>query len=257
MTEPSVRGANGGNARAAKLTKEQRSAIAVMAAKKRWGKPKEEKIFSDSQDAERTQAFSKQLIELKSTTVTIPSPPEFAPSIVTTLPPSQSQPLIYIPPPPEPPKPPKIRRKPMVKEFGKAHSYAEKRLAEAIKERAEAMGKVAMLNAEIPSLVQIIKALGMTPNMNGFQDFTAHIPNTMPTYQQPQYQPPIEHSPAAPNNIDPALFQANSNPLPGLAPALANAPVVANKPLGGAIDLDFVPVDDEGPELPKMGGGWQ
>jgi hypothetical protein len=257
MTEPSVRGANGGNARAAKLTKEQRSAIAVMAAKKRWGKPKEEKIFSDSQDAERTQAFSKQLIELKSTTVTIPSPPEFAPSIVTTLPPSQSQPLIYIPPPPEPPKPPKIRRKPMVKEFGKAHSYAEKRLSEAIKERAEAMGKVAMLNAEIPSLVQIIKALGMTPNMNGFQDFTAHIPNTMPTYQQPQYQPPIEHSPAAPNNIDPALFQANSNPLPGLAPALANAPVVANKPLGGAIDLDFVPVDDEGPELPKMGGGWQ
>lgn len=257
MSEPSARGSNGGNARAAKLTKEQRSAIAVMAAKKRWGKPKEEKIFSDSQDAERTQAFSKQLIELKSTTVTIPSPPEFAPSIVTTLPPSQSQPLIYIPPPPEPPKPPKIRRKPMVKEFGKAHSYAEKRLSEAIKERAEAMGKVAMLNAEIPSLVQIIRALGMTPNMNGFQDFTAQIPNTMPAYQQPQYQPQAEQIPAAPNNIDPALFQANSNPLPGLAPALANAPVVTNKPLGGAIDLDFVPVDDEGPGLPKMGRGWQ
>jgi hypothetical protein len=33
--------------------------------------------------------------------------------------------------------------------------------------------------------------------------------------------------------------------------------VVTNKPLGGAIDLDFVPVDDEGPGLPKMGGGWQ
>ena len=43
MSEPSARGSNGGNARAAKLTKEQRSAIAVMAAKKRWGKPKEEK----------------------------------------------------------------------------------------------------------------------------------------------------------------------------------------------------------------------
>ena len=76
----------------------------------------------------------------------------------------------------------------MVKEFGKAHSYAEKRLAEALKERAEAMGKVAMLNAEIPSLVQIIRALGMTPNVNGFQDFTAPIPNMAPTYQQPAYQ---------------------------------------------------------------------
>ena len=145
----------------------------------------------------------------------------------------------------------------MVKEFGKAHSYAEKRLAEAIKERAEAMGKVAMLNAEIPSLVQIIRALGMTPNMNGFQDFTAQIPNTMPTYQQPQYQPQVEQIQAAPNNIDPALFGANSNPLPGLAPAVANAPVILDKPMGGAIDLDFVPVtENEGPGLPKMGGGW-
>lgn len=146
----------------------------------------------------------------------------------------------------------------MVKEFGKAHSYAEKRLAEAIKERAEAMGKVAMLNAEIPSLVQIIRALGMTPNMNGFQDSTASIPNTMPTYQQPQYQPQAEQIPAASNNIDSALFGANSNPLPGLAPALANSPVVKNKPLGGAIDLDFVPVtEDEGTGLPRMGGGWR
>ena len=38
MTEPTVRGANGGNARAEKLTKEQRSEIAKQAAAKRWAK---------------------------------------------------------------------------------------------------------------------------------------------------------------------------------------------------------------------------
>ena len=145
----------------------------------------------------------------------------------------------------------------MVKEFGKAHSYAEKRLAEALKERAEAMGKVAMLNAEIPSLVQIIKALGMTPNMNGFQDFTAPIPNMNP-YQQPQYQQPQPFPSQEANPIDPALYATNSSPLPGLAPAVANAPVVLNQPMGGAMDLDYVPkAEDEGPGLPRMGGGWQ
>ena len=159
------------------------------------------------------------------------------------------------PPHPEPPKPIQKRRKPMVKEFGKAHSYAEKRLAEALKERAEAMGKVAMLNAEIPSLVQIIKALGMTPNMSGFQDFTAPIPNMNP-YQIPPYQQPQTIPSHDINPIDPALYATNSNPLPGLAPAIANSPVVTNKPLGGAIDLDFTPTEDEGPPLPRMGGGW-
>ena len=40
MIDSTVRGANGGNARAAKLTKEQRSAIAKQAAAKRWATPK-------------------------------------------------------------------------------------------------------------------------------------------------------------------------------------------------------------------------
>lgn len=72
-----------------------------------------------------------------------------------------------VPPSPtvEHPKPLKRTRKsPTPKAFKGASSYAEKRLAEAIKERAEAMGKVAALNAEIPSLVQIIRALGTTQN---------------------------------------------------------------------------------------------
>jgi hypothetical protein len=53
--------------------------------------------------------------------------------------------------------------RPAPKEFRGAHSYAEKRLAEAIKERAQAMHKLSMLEAEIPSLVQIIRALQNTP----------------------------------------------------------------------------------------------
>ena len=58
---------------------------------------------------------------------------------------------------------PTVKRRARVpKEFGAAHSYAEKRLAEAIRERAESAGRVAALNAEIPSLVQIIKALKST-----------------------------------------------------------------------------------------------
>lgn len=80
-------------------------------------------------------------------------------------------------------KHPRQKRKPMPKEFGKAHGYAEKRLAEAIKERAECMGKLAMLEAEIPSLVQIINALGgkavvpVGPISNNYP---------VPAYVQPQ-----------------------------------------------------------------------
>ena len=243
MSEPSARGSNGGNARAAKLTKEQRSAIAVMAAKKRWAKPRE---ITEQELKVGIAQISDGLKE-----VLVSAAAQIAPQAAPVPQPTP----IYIPPPPEPPKPIQKRRKPMVKEFGKAHSYAEKRLAEALKERAEAMGKVAMLNAEIPSLVQIIKALGMTPNTNGFQDFTAPIPNMNP-YQIPPYQQPQTIPSQDINPIDPALYATNSNPLPGLAPAIANTPVVTNKPLGGAIDLDFTPTEDEGPPLPRMGGGW-
>ena len=52
-----------------------------------------------------------------------------------------------------------VRPAPAPKTFRDAHSYAEKRLAAALKERAQAMNKLAMLNAEIPSLIQIINAL--------------------------------------------------------------------------------------------------
>jgi hypothetical protein len=264
MTESTVRGANGGNARAAKLTKEQRSAIAKQAAAKRWAKKDEPKPLIDPEITKEVDyiavGIKKSIVDIlhenglhTDDEILVAKPPSNAPLLISG--PTMTVPFIYReepkPTPPEPPKAAQRRKKPMVKEFGKAHSYAEKRLAEALKERAEAMGKVAMLNAEIPSLVQIIKALGMTPNTNGFQDFTAQIPNMNP-YQQPQMAPVQDTNP-----IDPALYATNYNPVPGLAPAVANAPVVTNKPIGGAIDLDFIPTEDEGPPLPRMGGGWQ
>jgi hypothetical protein len=252
MSEPSARGSNGGKARKEKLSPERRKEIGKLAAAKRWAKKNEPKPV----DLTQNNGIPVEIIGLEPTTYPtyggikrMPLPVQ-APLSPTPIP-------IPIFPHPEPPKAVQRRRKPMVKEFGKAHSYAEKRLAEALKERAEAMGKVAMLNAEIPSLVQIIKALGMTPNVQGFQDFTAPIPNMNP-YQQPQYQAPQTAPIQDVNPIDPALYATNANPVPGLAPAIANAPVVLNKPLGGAIDLGYTPVDeDAGPGLPNMGGGWQ
>jgi hypothetical protein len=252
----SKRGSRGGNARKDKLSPERRSEIAKDAAKKRWGKKEEPTAMDCVPEELKPFTIHAEIIPPQQAYVVIPS---------QTPPLPQSAPMPYIPPPAAPappaaPLPPKKRQtKPMPKAFKGASSYAEKRLAEALKERAESMNKVAMLNAEIPSLVQIIRALGMTPNMNGFQDFSAPIPNMMPSYQPPQYLPPqIDQLPTAPNNIDPALFQSNSNPLPGLAPAIANAPVILDKPMGGAIDLGYVPTEeDEGPGLPKMGSGWQ
>ena len=242
----SKRGQNGGNARKEKLSPERRKEIGKLAAAKRWAKKSEPSSLTEQELKVGIAQISDRLKE-----VLVSAAAQIAPQAAPVPQPTP----IYIPPPPEPPKAVQKRRKPMVKEFGKAHSYAEKRLAEALKERAEAMGKVAMLNAEIPSLVQIIKALGMTPNMSGFQDFTAPIPNMNP-YQIPPYQQPQTIPSHDINPIDPALYATNSNPLPGLAPAIANSPVVTNKPLGGAIDLDFTPTEDEGPPLPRMGGGW-
>ena len=275
MTESTVRGANGGNARAAKLTKEQRSNIAKQAAAKRWAKPKEENPLVNPEITDAVNHIAKGLkrsiVDIlhenglhTDNEILVAKPPSNAPLLISG--PTMAVPFIYKEEPkptsPEPPKPPKSRRKPMVKEFGKAYSRAEKLLEEALKKRSEAVKIIIACNEDIPMYVNVIKSLGGTVDPQAMRSVDIRslngngaIPNM--TYQQPQYQPQAEQITAAPNNIDPALFGANSNPLPGLAPALANAPVVANKPLGGAIDLDFVPVDDEGPGLPKMGGGWQ
>jgi hypothetical protein len=90
-----------------------------------------------------------------------------------------------------------------------------------------------------------------TQFQNPYQTQQAYQAN--PPVFAPQGDPLVNQPP----NIDPNLYAANNSPLPGLAPAIANAPLIPNKALGGATDLDFVPTDEEGPVLPKMGGGWQ
>lgn len=292
MTDNGKRRSNGGRARDEKLTKEEKHRIASEAAKARWAEVRRKKAESEKPKVDPVVAAEETGIHAEDAGLEPTvwptyggierSMPMLDPNTNPPAVPFQAVPRtlpipvvapIYIPPPPtltpvhpEPPKPVQKRKNPIPKAFKGASSYADKRLAEAIKERAECMGRVAALNAEIPSLVAIIRALGMTPNMNGYQDFTAQIPPmngypdpvanpyAAPVYQPISQQPQVEIPP--PPNIDPALYATNNNPVPGLAPAIANAPVITNKALGGAMDLDFVPTDEEGPALPKMGGGW-
>ena len=143
--------------------------------------------------------------------------------------------------------------RPMPKAFKGASSYAEKRLAEALRERGEYMGRVAALNAEIPSLVSVIRALGGNANIP--PAFSQAYPAGDPIYQ-PGPVPMVDPLASVPN-IDPALFAANAAPVSGLAPATAQMPLVPRMAGGGATDLDFQPTEEEGPPLPKMGGGWQ
>jgi hypothetical protein len=149
----------------------------------------------------------------------------FEPSVITgiTVNGDGTLPEITVAPAPPAPEPvvqkrPRIKKR-MPREFAGAHGYAEKRLAEAIRERAECMGKLAMLNAEIPSLVQIIKALG------GSQISIEPVQVNMP--------------------IDGASLNGTVPPIP-----------VAQ---GGAVDFDIPQEELEDQFLPKggtMGGRW-
>jgi hypothetical protein len=249
MSEENKRGANGGNARAKKLTPEQRSSIAKEAAKKRWAK-KKDPLKADIHCIAPTISGGRiaEAIIYGPKIEEVAVKPEPVPdiSISTSIVPREPIPS---------PQPRKPRPKQMPKAFKGASSYAEKRLAEAIKERAEYMGRVAALNAEIPSLVQVIRALGTSAiPSEALQAYPMQTPNyAAPTVGN---NTPVEQVQNIPNPIDPALFSANSNPLPGLVPAAAQAPLIPNTAGGGAADLDYVPRDDEGPGLPKMGGGW-
>jgi hypothetical protein len=139
----------------------------------------------------------------------------------------------------------------MPKAFKGASSYAEKRLAEAIKQRAEYMGRVAALNAEIPSLVSVIRALGGNPMIEptSMQSYPLQDGSTYPV------MPPVQPGgdPALPPSIDPALFRTNGAPVPGVAQPAALIPNVAS---GGGMDLDYQPSDEE-PRRPDGAGGWR
>lgn len=286
MPEETKRGSNGGIARREKLTKEQRSAIAVAAAKKRWGKPKEDtpiklpgispQELGPKTVAQVTAVVALQKIEKEAQQLQ-DSGPTHCPACVagqdfaqgTHVAGSLEHPFTSIPAqivntPPilvEPPPVPKLAsRKPKVipKEFKSASSYAEKRLPLAIKEKSEHVGAVAKLDAEIDDLVRVIKALGGSVDVQirppqSYQQ--PYYPNGAPL--PPAYQPPPGQQPPMDVGIDPNLYTSNAGPVPG-TPAI---PIqrIPNTSLGGAMDLDYVPRDDEEERknrLPDMGRGW-
>jgi len=199
MTVESKRGSNGGDARAKKLSNEERKTIASTAAKARWAKkraennPIETKIsYVNTKTGETTASTIIDAEYPEVDEVPEASPAPVAQAIVPVIPNA-----------PKTDKRTTKRRARLPKEFGAAHSYAEKRLADAIKERAEAMGKVNMLNAEIPSLVQIIKALktteGPIPSFNNPQAYqTLPIPIAVGINPNPQAGNVIQQAEAIP-----------------------------------------------------------
>jgi HNH endonuclease len=203
-------GSKGGLARKAKLSADERSAIARKGAKAKWKK--------------RREKITKSIAKKKAAGI-----PVHTPEVVIV----QKE---------------KIKRMP--KEFGAAYSVAEQRLAEALKERASALQKLAALKEEIPSLVEIIRALGGQVNPQALAPMVQTNMGLEPPFVAPALSPEVE----APNNIDPALFRTNGAPLPGItAPPV---PIIPNTAVGGAMDLDYTPTDDE-PRKPNGGGGWQ
>ena len=285
MAAEKKRGSNGGNARAEKLTKEQRSAIATAAAQRRWAKKNGtdvEKLVVKITDPPFTLSGSTVQPAIIYEPVAAPiihePPKEFhCPACIGGNPlehglhiagtiehpftpvPAQivDSPPVFVEPAPAPPQKP-VRRVPRVipKEFKGASQYAEKRLPLAIKEKSEHVGAVAKLDAEINDLVRVIKALGGSVDPQFQQPLYPQQPYYPNPGAPPQYQMPQGQGPVDPG-IDPALFQANMGPIPGVNPDVPKVPVIPNTSLGGAMDLDYVPRDEEDrPKLPNMGGGW-
>jgi hypothetical protein len=220
MTEETKRGSNGGTARAAKLSKDKRSAIAKAAAVKRWAKkdvpldeiknlPEGGVITGVTISSGGPYTESKVTVDVQSSPD--PSEPKHCPACLNgqsleegegthilatvehpiTLPAAfqEAEASVTIAtPPPVSAKPSKRQAKPMPKEFKSASSYAEKRLPQAIKEKSEAVAIVAAREAEINDLMRVIKALG-----GAVEPQTAHgYPNTSynPPYTPPQLPPP-------------------------------------------------------------------
>ena len=212
MTVESKRGSNGGDARAKKLSNEERKTIASTAARARWAKkraennPIETKIsYVNTKTGETTASTIIDAEYPEVDEVPEASPAPVAQAIVPVIPNA-----------PKPDKRTTKRRARLPKEFGAAHSYAEKRLADAIKERAEAMGKVNMLNAEIPSLVQIIKALKTTES-------------PIPSFNNPQAYQTL-----------PMPIAVGINPNPQAGNVIQQAEAIPPAPIanGGAVDFD-------------------
>jgi hypothetical protein len=211
VAEELRRGANGGAARALKLSKEQRSAIAKAAAAKRWAKKdKAVKEVKRIDVGGWDDPLGEIVVDLTPETNAINITPDdlstekHCPACLAgesleegegthilatvehpvTLPAAfqDAEATVILPTPPAPPqKPPKRQSKPMPKELKTASSYAEKRLPQAIKEKADLLVEVARREAEIQELTRVIQALGGQSPVG--------IPSG-PTYPNPAYQTP-------------------------------------------------------------------
>lgn len=188
-----------------KLTKEERSQV----AKDRWAKRRKTETPEIAGIATNVYyAPPETNFPVKGFVEDIPIPPpveqESAMLVVdTTTVPSQQEPVLAtLPTPVAPPvelpvpqlapvKAPKQKRTPVPREFSVALKAAESRLAKAIVERAEYSGKLAAVNAEIPSLMGIIQAL---KGSGSYAPAAYALPGGFPTseaYSTPQLQDPM------------------------------------------------------------------
>jgi hypothetical protein len=166
----------------------------------------------------------------------------------------------FVAPPPAPQltpaAPKKQKRYTGPKEFSVALKAAESRLAKAITERGETAGRLAALNAEIPSLLGIINALKGPQNYAPPAPYNASVPYDL-SLGMPNaaaFQAPMPH------------FQPPINPMEMIQNAAAALPV--SRASGGAIQFSPEvlgslegPEDDDNPDKyitgPLAGGGWK
>ena len=181
-----------------KLPPEQRKALASLAAKTRWA-------------AKKAAAKGDAYAEVGMATVPAPQQPEQEPAVHKQSRTQCRQPKRAMPAP---------------KAFGAAHSYAEKRLAKCLEERAYHANMWAARNAEIPSLVQIITALKSSQNPAG-----------------------IGPSPAAYSDVAPW----DANPQGVLAPTPAQQ-IAATRVRGGAVGIDLGDPDEDEDRFLKESG---
>lgn len=283
-----VKGSRGGNARAAKLTKEQRSAIAKQAAAKRWAKKDAPTALESPKFpgmiAQTVGGYDNRVTEIRIG----PIPEELVISVPSTAPDTTLIPIeiqenhcpaclngqslekgegthiiatvehpvtlpmagkdtetdVPIPAAPAPPtKQAKRQAKPMPKEFKTASSFAEKRLLQFIKEKADHIGEIEKhsnaikkCDAEISELVPIIRALGGKIDMQAGQQ---------QSYQNPAYRPPYQPNPFDSErdgpSIDPALYTANRGPVSAMAAPIPPPELIPGVITGGTEELGYDP----------------
>jgi hypothetical protein len=222
MTDGTKRGSNGGNARKEKLSPERRSEIAKEASKKRWDAVRQNKAQQEDTAAvpleppvelpaseseplphekhcpaclagqSLEEGEGTHILDTVEHPVVLPAAFQDADASVIV-----ATPLVA------PQKPSKRPKKPMAKQFRDASSYAQKRLPEAIKEKADLLVEVARREAEIQELTRVIQALGGQAPVgipaNGSypnpayqpQPIAPQMPPPYPEYTQPQPQMPV------------------------------------------------------------------